>query len=161
MKNIKIFSVIILLLVFVVSLVGCTIKNVAYKVESIDAELNAEFSSNGMRFQMVNKIASVEELKEFFENEYFGVGTLDKLTFFDESYFQTNCLLLVCYTKGDKEKYEITNISIRGEELFVTIERNYVSSAIFKYDYKFLTVKKEDIVNINKFSYIIKNTSKN
>lgn len=155
MKKLKIYFIFIFVLIFCLSLVGCAGKNIEFKEENVACDLNNEYAVGMANFQMVNKIASVDEMKNFFNTEYFGMNTADKLTMFDDKYFDNNTLLLVCYLKFAEEKYEITQLSIKGTELFVTIQRVYYDQGKRSYSYKFITVDKDSVKNVEKLSYII------
>lgn len=153
MKKAKICAVAILIIMFVLSLVGCTGKSIEFREEIVPYGLNNEVGVTN--FQMVDKISSVDELNAFFNTEYFGMDTSEKLTMFDRKYFENNDLLFLCYPKCEEEKYEVKNVSLKGRELFVRIERNYSEQGKYCYSYKFITVAKENIKNAEKFSYII------
>lgn len=154
-KRIKIIAFVLLIVALVFTLASCVGKGIDFKIEKVDVELNNKYDTQLTHFQMTNKIANVGEFERFFNNEYFGVGTAEKFTKFDDKYFENNTLIVVCFPKGQNERAEVVELKLKGDELFTIIERTYIAGATWTYSYFFVTVAKSDVNNINKLSYII------
>lgn len=140
-----------------IGLVGCAPVVIPFTKETVKAQLNSAYSTlDGQSFQTVNSIDSCDSLKSFFDIDYFGLNTSQQFTMFDDDYFADNNLLVICYVGEDNERIVVTEINAKSEEMFVTIEvkKNDIKGKI-QHIYRFLTVSKEDIKDITKFSYVI------
>lgn len=157
MKKIVIAVIIIChIAVMGVGLVGCASVVIPFTKETVNVQLNSVYSIEGQSFQTVNSIDSRDTLKRFFDIDYFGLSTSQQFTVFDDDYFAVNNLLVICYVGEDNERIVVTEINAKSEEMFVTIEVNKNDNkGKIQHIYRFLTVSKEDVKNITKFSYVI------
>lgn len=156
-KPLVVLIVIVVCVSLCISLTACFNK-ISFSLENVQTILNDEYYSDttGPHFQMVNNIESKDKLNAFFNTEYFGNNKAMELTQFDDNYFKANNLLVVCMLSGEDYIIEIVELSVRSKELLVHIQTNKGSSVKRKYFYYFISVDKNDVANINKFSYIIK-----
>lgn len=151
MKNIKILSLVLIILITLLAFVSCA-NNIEYKIENIDCDLNNEYV---YPLQMINPIRNTNEMSLFFNNKQFGKVELSDFSKFNDSYFKNNVLLIICYAGDANTSIDINSVFIRSSELFVGINSSKISGNTH-YKYKFITIEKELVKNVEKYSYIIK-----
>lgn len=152
MKKSLIVLSIILVLSLSILLVGCS-QNIEYSEEIIDDLVGVEIEDNSY-MQTITQYGSVEEFEKFLNISKLDILKLD-FSKFDSEYFEQNALLVVCLAGHKNIRFSIEKVFVKNNELFVSINSEKLLNTNYS-NYKFLTIKRNLLKGINKYSYIIK-----
>ena len=155
--KIKAVCILLLLLICIMGMIGCTGSKIAYTVEDVNMQIDTTYNEDKPSpNRTVNSISDRDGLISFFDNAFFDNIDPKGLEMFDEIFFDSKDLLIISLL-GDKDTLvEISNVTTSGTQLFVHMITSNNTGKHVKYIYKFISIEKDDVKDISRHGYVIR-----
>ncbi len=153
-KHLCIIMAIMLLIVTMMNLTGCSKGvEIEYTIEGDNTFIDGiGYTSMDKNRHELDKFTNSHDLMDYFRSKGVSTVNISNLDKYDTEYFKNYSLLILRHTHYSGEKYTITKVSVKKNQLYVTAKWSYVERNTCSFSYRFITVRNEDIEGVTVFS---------